>query len=246
MTSGSNRFILMYLNWLSVLLEFFDINIKVNKMKNIIISCLMLLVGCSGTVNNSKIQSITASDKSVVTIVRPVFKYDEDGVETTGIGWQDHCSAFAVSTKSGTMLITAAHCLPNNGGINTEIAYIPPNGWGHDKAVVTWINNVDDLAVLSPENPKSLVPIKITDAPTKGEYIYSTSSIFGKTNGKMIYDVGPTRIETDLNVEHGWSGSPALTKNGVFGVLILCRANLAISHDCLPGHASVSVLPNNL
>lgn len=164
------------------------------------------------------------------------------------------CNAVAVREgpgAAGVKLLTAAHCLFSAGsgadvGYNTRddiTAFVHVGG--PRLARVLRVDKAHDRAELSPvelgdaiELGRSALAVGASepDGPVRTiSGYYGWSSLSGAVVAR-VWGEGGSYYITDLDVKHGWSGSPVLDARGrVVGVVISCDAHpVAVGDNCVP------------
>ena len=178
---------------------------------------------------------------SVVVLVERAAEWREPSVSSDDFGehtgtyvaaWHGKCNAFALARKSGELyLVTALHCVRERA-LGSVTRYLPPDGWGIDRATLVALNATRDYAELATERQGGLVALQQGPAPDDGAPVVSVSAFFeaqaqGVSTGSLLRLPGGAWYGTTQSVDHGWSGSPvfALTRDGprVWGYLARCE-----------------------
>lgn len=170
----------------------------------------------------------TVTGASVVTLVHPAARLDEDGVEPLPPRWRGYCNAFAVSAPrvpGGVLLLTADHCVRHIGSV---LRYLAPNGVGHGKAI-RWGTWRGDVVALLPLAPGQLRALPTSPPPELGATVEAVSSLYdGAARGAVVASLGAGHVAASLPVQRGWSGSPVLDEDGAaWGVVVGCQARPA-------------------
>jgi S1-C subfamily serine protease len=188
----------------------------------------------------------TVSGDSVVTLVAPADRLDDDGVEPLPPRWTGYCNAFAVEAAlvpGRALLLTARHCVRPVDGIQR---YLSSDGIGHDKAI-PWSSWGHVAALLPLDDPVQLRALPLSHSPPVGAPVQAVSSLHETgARGVVLTDLGSGVMETSLAVRRGWSGSPVLDADGAaWGVVVSCQARPASALEgdleCV-GPASVAVI----
>lgn len=186
--------------------------------------------------------------RSVVTLMRPVVREGFEPLSselpgyTRTIAYEGRCNAFAVKRSSDELvLVTAEHCVHANA-LGAAVRYLPPDGWGMPEAYVEFKSEAYDRAVLTAPGSHGLVPLEIGPVPAHGEPVLSFSSYFGRTtSGVLVGSLSDGWLDTTQGVDHGWSGSPAVTRGRVWGIVAKC--DTYIYDKCSPRGTFVTELP---
>lgn len=189
----------------------------------------------------------TVTGASVVTLVSPFGRLDEDGVEPLPPRWRGYCNAFAVAAPrvpGGLLLLTADHCTRPIGGV---VRYLAPNGVGHGKAI-RWGTWRGDVVALLPLDPGQLRALPTAQAPKLGANVEAVSSLYdGGARGALLATLGAEHVAASLPVQRGWSGSPVLDEAGAaWGVVVGCQARQVSAFEddfaCDGSGATVAVI----
>ncbi len=201
----------------------------------------LALFGCAST--PAADAPTKAQLSSVVTLVEAQPEYREPGVSddgfgqgtvTMGLAWQGRCNAFALRRKAGgdLYLVTAAHCLRERA-LGAVVRYLPPDGWGVDRATLVRLDEGRDYAELTPSREGGLVALEQGPVPGPGEAVVGVSSYFeALAPGVSTGSLGGTWAGTTQRVEHGWSGSPVLSGGKVWGFISKCEL---VAGRCVQG-----------
>jgi len=131
--------------------------------------------------------------------------------------WRSYCNAFAL--RSPLRLVTAAHCVKPG----ELVRYLPPDGWGVDRAQVATVDLAHDTATLNVTRIGGLVGLEASASPRLGAAVWAASATFGAVTSGELRDEQSGRYVTTMGIVRGWSGSPALDQNGrAWGVVIAC------------------------
>lgn len=196
-------------------------------VKWLALACLVLVAVamCQGCTRPDPKSAEPSADSSIVALVRQTVEWQDapDSFESTGhyrLTWETYCNAFALQRGAELALVTAAHCVPTDSG---EVRYLPPDGWGIDRARVSRIAR--GVAVLTIARRGGLVGFRQAQAPELGAAVWAISSAWGEFRSGVLTDAQPWGgYRTTIGVEHGWSGSPALDAQGrAWGVVTKCE-----------------------
>lgn len=195
--------------------------------------CSLALPACLSAPSAPHSPATQAQLASVVVLVEQVATFQEPSLSSPDFGehtgayvaaWRGRCNAFALERKSGELyLVTAAHCTPRVLG--AELRYLPPDGWGIDRAVLVKLDRTRDYAELSVSRRGGLEPLQRGAAPGNGEPVLSVSAYFEEqAPGISKGELSGAYYGTTQRIEHGWSGSPVLDARGrAWGVLVKCE-----------------------
>lgn len=203
---------------------------------------LILLCSCGGPiyVRTSESNTVRISDRSVVSIIKPVVITDKDGVPNS-MGYSTICNAFCVQDVDVPYLVTAAHCVDGMGP-GSRFRYLSVNGIGSEWATLEWVDLAGDRAIAT-INDSSLVPFKVNASyyPEPGDVTIAVSSVYSDVSkGNVIGQLSDGWFDTTQNVTYGWSGSPVLNQYGqVWGIVSMCRLTDG-EQDCDPDYSIVS------
>ncbi len=192
-------------------------------------------LACSSTPAPAHSPATRAQLASVVLLVERVAAWQEPALSADGFAdhtgsyssvWRGRCSAFALERMPGgdIYLVTAAHCVkPLTLGAFAR--YLPPDGWGVDRAAIVKLDRVRDYAELSPERNGGLVALQHGPAPDSGAPVLSVSAFFEEqAPGLSKGALSGAWYGTTQRIEHGWSGSPVLDSSGrAWGFLAKCQ-----------------------
>lgn len=190
------------------------------------------LPGCSSP-PRPHTPATSAQLASVVVLVEQVAVWREPSLSDKDFGvhtgmyvpaWRGSCNAFAMTRDSGELyLVTAAHCTPRVLG--AVLRYLPPDGWGVDRARLVKVDRQRDYAELQPERSGGLVSLERGPAPEVGEPVLSVSAYFEEqAQGTSTGALSGGWYGTTQHVQHGWSGSPVLDSAGrAWGFLAKCQ-----------------------
>lgn len=172
---------------------------------------------------------------SVVMLVERVAEWQEPAISSDEFGehtgsysavWRGRCNAFALERAPGgeLYLVTAAHCV-RCLGLGGLVRYLPPDGWGVDRAAIVKLDRARDYAELQPERSGGLVPLKQGPVPGSSEPVLSVSAYFEEqAPGRSTGLLSGTMYGTTQRIERGWSGSPVLDAQGrAWGFLAKCE-----------------------
>lgn len=192
----------------------------------------VVLPGCSSAPTPPHSPATQAQLASVVVLVEQVALWQEPSLssefehtDTYVSAWRGRCNAFALERKSGELyLVTAAHCLRERA-LGSVVRYLPPDGWGIDRAVLVKLEPVRDYAELQPERSGGLEPLQLGPVPGSGEPVLSVSAFFQEqAPGRSIGELSGPWFGTTQSIEHGWSGSPVLDARGrAWGFVAKCN-----------------------
>lgn len=195
--------------------------------------CSFALLGCSST-PQPHVPATQAQLASVVVLVEQVAEFQEPSLSSADFGehtgvyvsaWRGRCNAFALERKSGELyLVTAAHCLRERL-LGSVARYLPPDGWGIDRAVLVKLEPARDYAELDVSRRGGLEPLQVGPSPGNGEPVLSVSAYFEEqATGISKGELSGSWFGTTQRIEHGWSGSPVLDAQGrVWGFLAKCE-----------------------
>jgi S1-C subfamily serine protease len=155
---------------------------------------------------------------------------------------QPVCSAFAVSDNH---MLTAAHCVRDSDNVQVVPRQLwDATGSGAIDAKVAWRDLDRDLALL--ETAATFQATLRFRAPVTGEGGVAIAARFNwaRSSGEVLPGAGFFR-DTTIDIEHGWSGSPVIARDGkVIGVIARCEGRyVGLVHVCNPDNAQISVLP---
>ncbi len=184
---------------------------------------------------------------SVVTLLRvegppPCIGFPEEPCRYRD-SYAPRCAAFALVRQHQTMLVTAAHCVPESATNLTPLRFLAPSGWGHGLAYLLERNEAADVAFLAIGDPEMVTPLHTGRSPLVGDSVWSYSPIFRATSAGVVTDwLGGDWFESTQTVAKGWSGSPVLDDRGdVVGVVSQCPASVtAAGARCAPGRVVVT------
>lgn len=153
------------------------------------------------------------------------------------------CSAFAIGEHE---VMTAAHCVRDE---DAEFALVSKELWdrtakGSASLTVVYRDDDRDLALL--HTPLAFGSFLRIRAPRESETVNAFSAFGGwrSSPGRVYPGFGFFR-DTDVTVQHGWSGSPVLGSDGfAVGVVSRCYGHYVNSqHVCNPNDMQFSALP---
>lgn len=185
---------------------------------------------------------------SVVVLVEQAAEFQEPALSSEAFGehtgsyaavWRGRCNAFALERAGALYLVTAAHCTTPRV-LGAELRYLPPDGWGIDRAVLVKLDRTRDYAELRPERGGGLVALARGQAPGNGEPVLSVSAFFQEqAPGRSKGELSGSYYGTTQRIEKGWSGSPVLDAHGrVWGLLSKCETQ---EGKCIAGAVVASL-----
>jgi S1-C subfamily serine protease len=152
------------------------------------------------------------------------------------------CSSFAVAPHT---VVTAAHCVDDDGMFAIVSRELDEHtGHGSAPAEVFAVDKARDLAWL-----RTAFTFRVflkTRAPQQYENVNAVSAFYGwkRSPGRVLPGFGLFR-DTDVTIQHGWSGSPVVGFDGkAVGVVVQCRGSYVNNHHVCADHdMQFSVLP---
>lgn len=124
-------------------------------------------------------------------------------------------TAFALQVDGRDLLVTNRHVVDSVTSVGVR-----PLAGGPGPRVASWqLSNVADVAVLELEDPDALPPTLplAEDDPAVGDRVRTVGFPSGMpfTTAGEVARVGPGRVELDMRVDPGASGSPVVDRQGV-------------------------------